>query len=68
MDFDKIIKDYPENKDFIIDIAYDLLKEGKECYEMMVTNLKINDFNKIIMFAHKIKGIALYLHCDNLVI
>jgi len=67
MDFEKLMKNIMDDKDFIIEITYDLLEEGKECYEMMVTNLKYYNFNKFIMFAHKIKGCALYLQCDDLI-
>ena len=66
MDFNKIINDISDDKNFIIEIIYDLLEEGKECYENMISNLKIYDFNKLIIFAHKIKGSALYLQCSDL--
>jgi HPt (histidine-containing phosphotransfer) domain-containing protein len=67
MDFEKIIKNTTDDKDFIIEITYDLLQEAKQCYDDLILNLKINNFNQFIMFAHKIKGSALYLNCNELV-
>ena len=67
MDFEKLMKNITNDKDFIIEITYDLLEEAKQCYENMISNIKINNFNQFIMFVHRIKGSALYLNCDELV-
>ena len=42
MDFEKLMKNITDDKDFIIEITYDLLEEAKQCYDNMISNIKIN--------------------------
>lgn len=44
----------------------DLFVEAQECYRQMLLELMKNNFTKIYDNAHRIKGSAMYLRCEQL--
>ena len=54
------------DEDFLIEVLQDLLVEATAAVEQIQEGINISDFSLVMHSAHRIKGSASYLCCDEL--
>lgn len=66
IDWQKALEQVDNDKQFLYEIVNDLFVEAEECYLKMKIGLLKNNFTQIYDTAHRIKGTANYLSCEQL--
>jgi len=64
IDFNKIVESYDDDKEFIESLLSDILKDSKERINHILTAVKDDNFQEILLHAHSIKSMAssVYAH------
>jgi HPt (histidine-containing phosphotransfer) domain-containing protein len=66
IDWNLTLENVGDDREFLYEIMNDLFFEANECYQKIMVGLLKNDYKSIFEAAHRIKGTALYLSCDQL--
>lgn len=66
VDWDRVMEQVGGDRDFLDEVLQDLMNEAKSSEAEMRTGIAEKDFLKIGKAAHKIKGSASYLYCEDL--
>lgn len=66
IDWDKALSNVGDDRDFLDEVIQDFVGEAEKAQNLLSDGLKRKDFALIMTEAHKVKGSASYLSCDEL--